>query len=167
MNAKTQKDTVHFIGKMTGVTAFRVADAEIHLERGVDAKEFKRFAIKHPQLFESVEAKLIAKPIVVHVVDTDIDIEGYELVPYRKAKSDLIKKRRAKLALKQALRNARGNRSELAIYGPQLRGKSNVVERIVKKIAQQQGICRIELEDIKFQSIKRNGNIVVWPIDKE
>lgn len=39
MNAKPQKDTVYFPLKMTGVTAFRVADAEIHLERGVDAKE--------------------------------------------------------------------------------------------------------------------------------
>lgn len=167
MNAKTKKDTVYFPSKLTDVTAVRVADVVIHLERGIDAKEFKRFAINHPQLFKSVDAKLVAKPVVVHVNDTNIDIEGYELVSYRKAKSDLIKKRRAKLGLKQTLRNAREKRN-VTIVGAHSAGKSNVLQQTMAlEVRSKVATFNIESKDVSLQIIEKNGGVVVWPIDKE
>lgn len=168
MNTKTKKDTIHFLGKKSLASSVRVADTVIHLERGVNAKEFKRFAIKNPQLFANVEVRMIAKPIVVHVEDTNVDIEGYELIPYKRANLDLLKKRRAKLAVKLALRNTRENRSGITILGPQLQGKSNVIGQILQKLAERRAglsTLNIESKDVKLQSIERNDGIVIWPID--
>lgn len=167
MNTKTKKDSAYFSLKTTGVTAVRVADSVIHLERGVDAKEFEKFAIENPQLFGRTGIRLVAKPIVVHVEDTDMDIKGYELIPYGKNKSDLIKKRRFKLAIKQALRNAREKRN-ITIAGTHSAGKSNVLQQIMPlEVRSKVSTFNIESKDVSLQIIEKNGGVVVWPIDKE
>lgn len=167
MNSRIKNTSGRLKRKTTSVTV-KIAGTEIKLDPRINATEFRKFALMNPQLFERITRKMVAVPVVVHVEDVGINIDGYKLVPDKKVGFDSRQNRRVKLAVKQALRHAREKHALLPIFGPLPDKTEGVLERVVKRVNQRQqriSTCRIDSKDIKLQSIDTKVGIVIWPID--
>lgn len=166
MNSRIKNISGRLQRKTTLVTV-EIAGTKIKLDPRINATEFKKFAFTNPQLFERITRKMVAVPVVVHVEDVGINIDGYKLVPDKKVDFDSRQNRRVKLAVKQALRYVR-ERHALLPLSPLPDKTEGVLDRVVKRVNQRQqriSTCRIDSKDIKLQSIDTKVGIVIWPID--